>query len=265
MAFIFVGLAILAAAQARPHESGGSSTTQSPEASFLGLPASADAAIEKTIDVKFTCAHRRLGYYADISNDCKVFHICNPMELPDGQKAVMQYSFFCPVNTTFDQQSLTCAPHPSPIPCHLAEKYYYVNDQIGVVGDLVNVDNEQTQIQHDAHTAPVTQTVASVPPAIPTFHAVQTRPASTIQHRGPIHAVQHHVPAQTVQIVQQRAPVQAVQHNGPVQTVQTHIPAQVQQTIFRQPQQTSAHFQAQPLVEHHLQLVPTTDKVLRLG
>ncbi|OQR73119.1 hypothetical protein BIW11_03644, partial [Tropilaelaps mercedesae] len=120
---------LVAVVQARPKDLT-TSTTQSPEASFLGLPASADETIERTIDVKFSCANRQLGYYADTGNDCKVFHICNPMELPDGQKAVMQYSFFCPLNTSFDQQALTCSKNVL-VPCSLSEKYYHVNDMLG--------------------------------------------------------------------------------------------------------------------------------------
>lgn len=106
-------------------------TTPSPEATLLGLSASADQALgHGPIDVKFTCADRPLGYYADMANDCKVFHVCNPTSMPDGQNAVIQYSFFCPAATTFDQQALICVPDPAPTACHLSEKYYNGNDVI---------------------------------------------------------------------------------------------------------------------------------------
>ncbi|KAK8766202.1 hypothetical protein V5799_007018 [Amblyomma americanum] len=47
---------------------------------------------------------------------------------------MMQYSFVCPNNTVFDQQTLTCTPPPGSVPCHEAEKFYYLNQQVEQVG-----------------------------------------------------------------------------------------------------------------------------------
>ncbi|OQR73118.1 hypothetical protein BIW11_01191 [Tropilaelaps mercedesae] len=99
-------------------------TTPSPEARYLGLAASADQALNhQPINIQFSCANRPHGYYADIGNGCKIYHICNPQEVVGGKRAVMQYSFFCPSGTTFDQQERICTPSPT-TPCVQSEMYY---------------------------------------------------------------------------------------------------------------------------------------------
>ena len=34
----------------------------------------------------FSCPPQ-LGYFADVDNDCKVFHVCHPVELPNGENS----------------------------------------------------------------------------------------------------------------------------------------------------------------------------------
>jgi len=157
-----------------------STTTQSPQASYLGLSASADETVDRAIDVKFSCANRGFGYYADVKNDCKVFHMCHPTTLPDGQQAIMQYSFFCPANTTFNQKSLTCAPYDvsSTIPCSQAEKYYYVNEQLAS-DHVPQVPTHQGTPVYPS-TSPYHQQVNTQgihgPAAASTVHPVYTHP-----------------------------------------------------------------------------------------
>ena len=43
------------------------------------------------------------GYYADVANDCQLFHVCYPVAYPDGQEEIMKWSFICPNQTIFDQ------------------------------------------------------------------------------------------------------------------------------------------------------------------
>ncbi|KAH8030918.1 hypothetical protein HPB51_012386 [Rhipicephalus microplus] len=116
---------VLCAVAAQPIEQG-PVQAESPESRYLGLPAGADGIVRK-IDISFSCADRELGYYADIGNDCKIFHVCNPMVLSDGQLATMQYSFVCPNGTLFDQQTFTCTVPPGTAPCVQAESFYYLN------------------------------------------------------------------------------------------------------------------------------------------
>lgn len=47
-------------------------------------------------DLTFSCVGKSYGYYADVSTNCKVFHIC----LGDGD---VKWSFLCPNQTSFHQ------------------------------------------------------------------------------------------------------------------------------------------------------------------
>ncbi|KAJ6217081.1 hypothetical protein RDWZM_008238 [Blomia tropicalis] len=73
----------------------------------------------------FSCAQREYGYYADVGNNCQVFHVC----VPPGQ----QFSFFCPNTTIFDQRLLICQDQYTATPCQEAERYYVVNQNFGVL------------------------------------------------------------------------------------------------------------------------------------
>ena len=44
-----------------------------------------------------------VGYYADIANECQVFHICQPVTYADGETETFKWSMICPAQTVFDQ------------------------------------------------------------------------------------------------------------------------------------------------------------------
>ena len=85
----------------------------------------------------FSCENRPYGYYADTANDCRVFHICLPLEDDQGQvTSIEQYSFFCGNQTVFSQDSLTCAHPQDAFPCDQAESLYdAVNSEFGKIPD----------------------------------------------------------------------------------------------------------------------------------
>lgn len=73
----------------------------------------------------FTCEGQAYGYYADVANNCEVFHICLPIE--DDAGAVIEYaqwSFVCGNGTIFDQQTLTCNYPTDAFPCEEAASLY---------------------------------------------------------------------------------------------------------------------------------------------
>lgn len=72
----------------------------------------------------FTCEGRDYGYYADLANDCKLYHICVPPN--------QQYTFFCNNGTIFDQKVFTCVREEDSVPCGAQEKYYALNQNFGV-------------------------------------------------------------------------------------------------------------------------------------
>lgn len=70
--------------------------------SRLTLPSNATS-IRSDITDNFSCAGRTYGYYADVENDCQIFHVCLPVTYPDGQERQFRWSFICPEETTFNQ------------------------------------------------------------------------------------------------------------------------------------------------------------------
>lgn len=72
----------------------------------------------------FTCENRDYGYYADIDNNCQVFHVCVPPS--------QQFSFFCPNQTIFDQRLLVCQDEVFATPCREADQFYVINQNFGV-------------------------------------------------------------------------------------------------------------------------------------
>lgn len=75
----------------------------------------------------FSCVNRDYGYYADIGNNCQVFHVCVP--------PAQQFSFFCPNTTIFDQRLLICQDQYAATPCQDAERFYVVNSNFGVTDE----------------------------------------------------------------------------------------------------------------------------------
>jgi len=84
-------------------------------------------------DQSFSCAGRQYGYYADVANDCRVFHVCHPLVDDLGEVTSMEhYSFFCGNQTIFNQESLTCDHPEDAFPCNEAASLYdLVNSEFG--------------------------------------------------------------------------------------------------------------------------------------
>merc|ERR1712142_1237597 len=85
----------------------------------------------------FTCDSRPYGYYADIDNDCRLFHVCLPIVDDVGQTTgVDQFTFMCGNQTVFNQESLTCAHREDAFPCSDAASLYdLVNSEFGRIPD----------------------------------------------------------------------------------------------------------------------------------
>jgi hypothetical protein len=80
------------------------------------------------------------GYYADIANECQVFHICQPVTYADGETETFKWSMICPEQTVFDQSTLVCAFPLDAIPCEESEAFMdgptSINARFGVIDDL---------------------------------------------------------------------------------------------------------------------------------
>jgi len=81
-----------------------------------------------TVNQGFNCDGRAYGYYADVGNDCKVFHVCQPVTNAAGETTRTQmFSFFCGNQTTFDQETLVCQDSTR-VDCSRAEQFYNINE-----------------------------------------------------------------------------------------------------------------------------------------
>ncbi|XP_023332376.1 uncharacterized protein LOC111704380 [Eurytemora carolleeae] len=97
--------------------------TQDPISAALGLPSDSDSIRNNIVD-EFTCEGRTYGYYADVANECQIFHICYPVQYPDGQEEMFKWSFICPNQTVFDQASLVCSFPLDALPCEEAPNFF---------------------------------------------------------------------------------------------------------------------------------------------
>ncbi|KAF9420684.1 hypothetical protein HW555_003231 [Spodoptera exigua] len=96
----------------------------------LNLPANASSIRENITDT-FSCENRTYGYYADVDNDCQVFHVCLPSQTPSGRNVTYRWSFICPNETVFNQEVLTCTYAADSIDCKDSPDFYHLNMEIG--------------------------------------------------------------------------------------------------------------------------------------
>lgn len=96
-------------AEAEPEmTSSGSAAEAAPLAGTLTLPSNATS-IRADITDNFSCANKSYGYYADVENDCQIFHVCLPVTYADGKENTFRWSFICPEETIFSQVSESLA------------------------------------------------------------------------------------------------------------------------------------------------------------
>lgn len=82
----------------------------------------------------FSCEGKIYGYYADVNNECKIFHVCVPVLDAEGQPSqpALIFSFFCGNGTLFNQENLVC-DHSENVDCSQAENFYSVNQEFGKI------------------------------------------------------------------------------------------------------------------------------------
>ena len=91
--------------------------------------------LSSPLDESFDCEGRIYGYYADMANNCEVFHVCVPIQdVEDGEIHMAHYSFICGNGTQFSQDALTCMHHEDAMDCQESQSYYdLVNSEFGVI------------------------------------------------------------------------------------------------------------------------------------
>jgi hypothetical protein len=90
-----------------------------------GLPGGSDDILSAPYDESFSCEGRDYGYYADVANNCEIFHICLPVQDNAGEVVEFaKWSFVCGNGTVFDQENLICNHKEYAFPCEESESLY---------------------------------------------------------------------------------------------------------------------------------------------
>ncbi|KAF8782758.1 hypothetical protein HNY73_013003 [Argiope bruennichi] len=92
------------------------------------------------IRTTFVCSNE--GYYADIENNCQIFHICHTAVHADGTSEMQHWSFLCGNQTVFNQYSFTCSNFEDSIPCARSGDFFYLNANLHIGSD-VPLHNDQ--------------------------------------------------------------------------------------------------------------------------
>jgi len=89
------------------------------------LPAGSDDVLTSPYVDGFSCEGQAYGYFADVQNNCEVFHICYPLTDETGRiTEYLKWSFFCGNGTVFDQQALVCNHPEDAFPCEESPSLY---------------------------------------------------------------------------------------------------------------------------------------------
>lgn len=97
----------------------------------FNLPSNSTAVNGGPIVTGFSCDGLAYGYYADLSNDCRVFHICYPQADADQFVVTRMWSFICGEGTVFNQEALVCDHPENSIACQESPNFYNVNEYFG--------------------------------------------------------------------------------------------------------------------------------------
>ncbi|KAJ8955838.1 hypothetical protein NQ318_005382 [Aromia moschata] len=143
-----------------------------PPMQFMSLPSNATS-IRTDINDSFRCDGRDYGYYADVENDCQLFHVCLPVTYSDGRNHTFRWSFICPEETVFNQVSttgrkqrmlrfsfysrqrsskkemFTCTRADESIDCAESPRYYGLNRNFGVEDEVSVTEASNDLIEED--------------------------------------------------------------------------------------------------------------------
>nr|XP_022909813.1 uncharacterized protein LOC111420944 [Onthophagus taurus] len=138
-------------------------------AQLLTLPSNATS-IRSDISDSFSCEGRDYGYYADVENDCQLFHVCLPVTYANGRQQTFRWSFICPDETVFNQEMFTCTRSDEALNCDDSPRFYSLNKSFG---DVLNTDPDQDVQNEDVPFVPL----ASIAPVAPVVPAASPAPS----------------------------------------------------------------------------------------
>ncbi|KAH8366052.1 hypothetical protein KR093_008637 [Drosophila rubida] len=176
----------------------------------LTLPSNATS-IRADITDSFSCANKSYGYYADVENDCQIFHVCLPVTYADGKENTFRWSFICPEETIFSQESFTCMRREDmTIECEESYRYYELNSNFGVpmeeekqpaTAEQEEIDQQQQQTQQEESELPAAPAEPEPEPVV--------EPAKPVKVQKPKPKPNRRKPAVNYNKPQRKAPVAA--------------------------------------------------------
>jgi len=94
------------------------------------LPADAEFLLSAPLQTTFSCDNLPYGYYADMDNNCQLFHVCFPVADEIGALVeTAHFTFVCGNETIFSQESLTCVHSADAFPCDQARTLFELSNQ----------------------------------------------------------------------------------------------------------------------------------------
>ncbi|XP_054158803.1 U-scoloptoxin(01)-Cw1a-like [Oppia nitens] len=93
------------------------------------LPDGAELLLTSQLNTGFQCSED--GYYADVDNNCQVFHVCHQQTDPEGRAIMNHWTFLCGNQTIFNQLTQTCAFEEESVPCSMAPQFFNLNQRLG--------------------------------------------------------------------------------------------------------------------------------------
>ncbi|XP_045612406.2 uncharacterized protein [Procambarus clarkii] len=89
------------------------------------FPVDYELTLSQPLTTSFSCDGRPYGYYADVDNNCEIYHVCVPVYGYFGAPVhTFQYSFICGNQTTFSQKTLNCDFADEAFPCDQSPSLY---------------------------------------------------------------------------------------------------------------------------------------------
>ncbi|XP_045477678.1 uncharacterized protein LOC123682901 [Harmonia axyridis] len=127
-----------------------------PPPQLMTLPSNATS-IRTDISDSFQCDGRDYGYYADVDNDCQIFHVCLPITYSDGHNQTFRWSFICPEETVFNQEIFTCTRADESMDCSDSPRFYDLNRNFGNIED--ETETESAHIEDHPEVSEVEQDI----------------------------------------------------------------------------------------------------------
>ncbi|MCL4170848.1 UNVERIFIED_CONTAM: hypothetical protein GTU68_040035 [Idotea baltica] len=114
------------------------------------LSAGVDFGRENPYIKEFRCADYPFGFYADVTNNCDLFHVCEPVyDENDNYVSTAQYTFACGSGTVFSQVELACNHYRIASPCEEAVSIYESsNIGSGVYNSRYVDESEEEEIRN---------------------------------------------------------------------------------------------------------------------